>query len=45
MFNRWYSIMLKMGTVVTGLEKSLYKSFALEADLSLWLLGKTERMT
>lgn len=36
--------MLKMGTVVTGLEKSLYKSFALEADLSAWLSGKTERM-
>lgn len=42
--NRWYSIMLKMGTVVSGLEKSSYKSFALEADLSVWLLGKTGRM-
>lgn len=41
--NRWYSIMLQMGTIVTGLEKSSYKSFALEADLSVWLVGRTER--
>lgn len=36
--------MLQTGLVVTGLEKGSYKSFALQADLSVWLLGKTERM-
>lgn len=40
--NRPYSIMLKMGMTVTGLEKGSYKSFALEADLSVWLSGTTE---
>lgn len=39
--NRPYSIMLKMGMTVTGLEKGSYKSFALEADLSVWLSGTT----
>lgn len=34
--------MLQMGAIVTGLEKSSYKNFALEADLSVWLIGKTE---
>lgn len=33
-----------MGTAVGGLEESSYKSFALEADPSVWLLGKTEHM-
>lgn len=33
-----------MGIAATGLEKSLYKCFALEADPSVWLLGKTEHM-
>lgn len=33
--------MLQMGVIVTGLEKSSYESFALQADLSVWLLGKT----
>lgn len=40
--NRPYSIMLKMAMTVAGLEKGSYKSFALEADLSVWLSGKTE---
>lgn len=28
--------------IPTGLKKSLYESFALEADLKVWLLGKTQ---